>query len=208
MTALPRPGLYAVTDTALTRERGLIPCVEAVLRGGAVMVQYRDKSDDRVRRLREARALGELCAEHGATLLINDDIGLAAEAGAAGVHLGRDDATVEQARERLGPKAIVGVSCYHELLRARAAAAAGADYVAYGRFFPSRTKPGRPLATPALLRESSREIALPVAAIGGITAANGADLVAAGAHWLAVIQGLWAAPDCTEAARALSRLYA
>ena len=150
MSALPPPGLYAITDSRLTRERGLSGCVEAALRGGAVMVQYRDKESAAQQRLSDARELVRLCHRYRVPLIVNDDVDLAHDAGADGVHLGRDDASVADARARLGASAIVGVSCYHELDRALAGAADGADYVAFGRFFSSRTKPGQALATPAL----------------------------------------------------------
>jgi thiamine-phosphate pyrophosphorylase len=204
---LPKPGLYAVTDAALTRARGLFACVEAALKGGAVMVQYRDKAAPRARRLSEATRLAALCRDAGVPLIVNDDPALAAEAGANGVHLGRDDGPVSRARALLGPTAIIGVSCYHELSRAREAALAGADYGAFGRFFASCTKPGEALATPTLLRSARAELDLPLVAIGGITAANGAPLVAAGASWLAVIHDLWSGVDVAARARALGDCF-
>jgi thiamine-phosphate pyrophosphorylase len=205
---LPGPGLYPVTDAALTRERGLFACVESALEGGAVMVQYRDKTAHGRRRLSEASRLAALCHGAGVPLIVNDDPALAAEAGAHGVHLGRDDGPVSRARALLGPEAIIGVSCYNELPRARAASADGADYVAFGRFFTSCTKPEAALATPALLRAARAELDLPLAAIGGITAANGAALVAAGARWLAVVHDLWSAADIAARAHALARCFA
>jgi thiamine-phosphate pyrophosphorylase len=204
---LPGPGLYAVTDATLTRERGLVACVDAALNGGAVMVQYRNKAAPRARRLAEATRLAALCQGTGVPLIVNDDPALAADAGADGVHLGREDGPVSRARALLGPTAIIGVSCYHELSRAREGALAGADYAAFGRFFTSSTKPGEALATPALLRSARAELDLPLVAIGGITAANGAALVAAGARWLAVIHDLWSGPDVTASARALADCF-
>ncbi len=204
---LPAPGLYAITDAGLTGPRGLEACVAQALRGGAVMVQHRDKDGDSARRRRDAERLVALCKDAGVPLIVNDDVALAREVGAAGVHLGRDDPAPASARAVLGPDAIIGVSCYHDLERARSAAAAGADYVAFGRFFPSRSKPGEALATPALLREASTTLPLPVAAIGGITAGNGRALVRAGARWLAVIHDLWSAEDCEARARLLGRCF-
>jgi thiamine-phosphate pyrophosphorylase len=207
MIPMPAKGLYAITDHALTRARGLAPCVEEALRGGATMVQYRDKTHDRARRREEAAALLELCHRFGAPLVINDDVDLALEVGADGVHVGREDAAVATARARLGPDAIVGASCYHDLGRAGAACRAGASYVAFGRFFTSATKPGQALATPALLGEARSSLPVPLVAIGGIRAENGAALVRAGADLLAVIHDLWTAPDRAARAKALAACW-
>jgi len=203
----PGRGLYAVTDARLSARLGLEACVAQALRGGAVMVQLRDKEGDPARRLRDAERLAAMCREAAVPLIVNDDVALAVAVGADGVHLGRDDAPVAVARAALGPDALIGVSCYHDLDRAVAAADGGADYVAFGRFFPSRTKPGDALATTALLREARAQVPLPVAAIGGITADNGRELVAAGAHWLAVVHDLWSTDDCESRARAIARCF-
>ena len=199
-------GLYAITDAALIGPR-LTSAVAAAIDGGAQAVQYRDKSHDGERRRREARALAELCRERGVSLLINDDVALAAECGAHGVHLGRDDGDIAAARARLGPDVIIGVSCYNEFELARRAASAGADYVAFGSFFPSRIKPEAVRAEPALLQRAKRELAIPTVAIGGITADNGATLVAAGADMLAVISVLFGADDIRASAARLSALF-
>jgi thiamine-phosphate pyrophosphorylase len=203
----PLRGLYAITDATLTPGDALIPAVAAALRGGARVIQYRDKRADAARRDEEAAALAALCAAHGALLIVNDDVELAAAAGAAGVHLGRDDPQLHAARRRLGAAAIIGVSCYNELARAQAAAAEGADYVAFGRFFPSRTKPGAVAATPELLTAARRALDLPLVAIGGITPDNGAQLLAAGADMLAVIHAVFGQPDIEAAARRFADLF-
>lgn len=201
-------GLYALTDSSLTPGTALLPAVEAAIRGGARLVQYRDKSTDSARRLAEARALVELCQGHGVPLIVNDDPALAAAAGADGVHLGRDDGDVATARVRLGPRAIIGISCYDSLERAVAAAHAGADYVAFGSFHASASKPDATRASPELLRQARQQLpGIPLCAIGGITPGNGAALVAAGAHMLAVIRGVFAEQDVTVAAQAYSRLF-
>ncbi len=201
-------GLYALTDAGLTPGTALLPAVEAAIRGGARLVQYRDKSTDGARRLTEARALVELCRGHGVPLIVNDDPALAAAAGADGVHLGRDDGDVASARVRLGPRALIGVSCYDSLERAVAASHAGADYVAFGSFYASGSKPDAARASPDLLRQARRALpGIPICAIGGITPGNGAALVQAGAGMLAVIRGLFAEEDVTAAARAYSRLF-
>jgi len=200
-------GLYALTDTGLIPSSRLIGAVDAAIRGGARLVQYRDKSADRERRRREAEALLELCHGHGVPLIINDDLELAAAVGADGVHLGRDDPQPAAARVLLGPRALIGVSCYDSLPRAVTAAQAGADYVAFGSFHPSATKPGAARAPMELLTRARRELSVPICAIGGITPANGAALLAAGADMLAVIHGLFAAKDITAAAGAYAGIF-
>jgi len=200
-------GLYAITDAALCAEPGLLPAVEAALRGGAKLIQYRDKGRDGERRLAEASGLTLLCRGYGVPLIINDDVELAAAAGADGVHLGKDDPRIGAARARLGAGAIIGVSCYNRLELAREAEAAGADYVAFGRFFPSSSKPLAVQADTELLRAARREIRCPIAAIGGITPENGGDLAAAGADMLAVIQAVFGQADVGAACRRFAPLF-
>lgn len=206
-SSLPLRGLYAITDAQLTPGDTLVPAVAAALRGGARIIQYRDKSGDGLRRLREASALVALCGRHDAWLIINDDVELAAAVGAAGVHLGRDDAQLQAARRRLGRDAIIGVSCYNALTRAQAAAEQGADYVAFGRFFPSLTKPQAAQADPELLRSAHAVLSVPLVAIGGITPDNGGLLIEAGADMLAVIHGVFGQPDIEAAARRFTALF-
>jgi thiamine-phosphate pyrophosphorylase len=199
-------GLYAITpDTADTA--ALIAQVRAAIEGGARCVQYRNKTADAERALEQARALKALCGELGATFIVNDRIDVAAAVGADGVHLGRGDGSVSAARAACPRRVIVGVSCYDDFERARAAAAEGADYIAFGSFFPSTVKPGAVRATPDLLRRARREIALPLVAIGGITVENAPPLIEAGAHAIAVISALFAAPDVRHAAQQLSALF-
>jgi thiamine-phosphate pyrophosphorylase len=200
---LARPGLYAITDGP--HDDLLVAC-EAVLDGGATLLQYRDKSHDAARRLAEARAFVALCARFGVPLIVNDDVELAASAGAAGVHLGEDDVDVAPARARLGADAIIGVSCYDSLERARTLAAAGADYLAFGAFHPSPTKPKARKATLSLLRDA-KAFGLPLVAIGGITAENGGAIVEAGADYLAVISAVFGARDVRTAAQSFAALF-
>ncbi|HET9679735.1 MAG TPA: thiamine phosphate synthase [Gammaproteobacteria bacterium] len=201
-------GLYAITDTALIGGDKLLPAVAAALWGGARLVQYRDKTASQATRLQEANNLRALCHEHEARLIINDDIALAKASGADGVHLGQDDATVEQARCLLGRNAIIGVSCYNDFTLAQTANQEGADYIAFGSFFASNIKPGAPRAHTQLLVRAKQELSLPVCAIGGITPANGEDLVNAGADMLAVIHGLFNALDIEQAAQHYAALFA
>lgn len=200
-------GLYAITDGSAKGSDALTDAVEAALLGGARIVQYRDKSNDRDRRLAKASALRTLTRRHDVPLLINDDVELAVAVSADGVHLGRDDAAIDLARARLPAGSLVGVSCYNRFDLARQAAAAGADYIAFGSFFPSPTKPAAVRATPDLLERTRAELGLPVVAIGGISPENGAALVRAGADMLAVISALFAAPDVRAAARAFSDCF-
>jgi len=202
----PLHGLYGITDGRPLPQ--LLASVEAAIRGGARVIQYREKSTAAARRSAEAQALLELCRGHGVLLLINDDVELAAAVGADGVHLGKDDGRVDLARVRLGPRAVIGVSCYDSLERALQAAHDGADYVAFGSFFASASKPAAVRAPLALLKDARARLGIPLCAIGGITPANGGELVQAGADMLAVIQGLFGAADVQVAAREYSNLFA
>ncbi|WP_395680610.1 thiamine phosphate synthase [Dokdonella sp.] len=199
----PLRGLYAISNGPRT---DLLDACAAALAGGATILQYRDKTDAHPRRLDEARALQALCARHRVPLIVNDDVDLAAASGAAGVHLGEGDAPIGEARARLGRDAIIGVSCYDSLARARQFAAAGADYLAFGAFFPSPTKPHARVATPQLLSQA-KTLGLPVVAIGGITHANAPLLIDAGADAVAVISALFDASDVHAAARRFAALF-
>lgn len=201
-------GLYAIADTATIGGPGLAEAVAAALAGGAVMIQYRDKGDDPGRRRRETETLARLCREHGALAIVNDDPDLALAAGAHGVHLGRDDAEPAAVRARLGAGAVIGVSCYDDIGRARRAAAAGADYVAFGSVYPSPTKPDAVHAPLELLGAARAELGIPVCAIGGITAERAPEVIAAGADLLAVIGDLFAPGDITARARRYARAFA
>lgn len=202
-------GLCAVTvdDPLLPRLSAL---VKAALDGGTPFVQYRNKSASRPLRRAQAAEMLRICRAAGARLIINDDVWLAVEIGADGAHLGRDDApggSLAAARDALGPKRILGVSCYNELALGAEAAQAGADYLAFGSMFPSRTKPGAVRAPVDLLGEAKRRFGLPVAAIGGITLDNAPQVVAAGADMLAVVSDLFDAMDIKTRAEAYQQLF-
>lgn len=202
-TALAK-GLYLLTpdDTDTTR---LLARVTPLLAFVACL-QYRNKTATAELRAQQAAMLQSLCAANGVPLIVNDDSALAKTVAAAGVHLGRDDGDLAAARALLGDEAIIGVSCYDDLGRAHAAKAAGADYIAFGAFFPSPSKPHASRADPALLREAAA-LGLPLVAIGGITPDNAGSLVAAGADMVAVISGVFDAPDPVAAARRLQALF-
>ncbi|PWG62504.1 thiamine phosphate synthase [Sediminicurvatus halobius] len=203
----PIRGLYAITDSALQPPERLVDAVAAAVRGGARVVQYRDKSADHARRRKEAAALAALCRQAGACFIVNDDIEFAAAVGADGVHVGRDDAELAAARARLGGEAIIGVSCYDDLERARRLAAAGADYLAFGSVFPSATKPDAVRAPLGLFREARAFTQLPLVAIGGIDAGNIAEVARAGADAAAVIRAVFGADDVEAAARRLAASF-
>jgi thiamine-phosphate pyrophosphorylase len=202
-------GLYAITDSQLLGGERLLPWVDAALAGGARLLQYRDKSGDVVLRREQAGQLKTLCDYYGAQLIINDDLALASEL-QVGLHLGRDDGSLREARQQLGRDAILGATCHASLAFAEHAAAEGASYLAFGRFFQSVTKPGAPAATPVLLEQARKRYSLPLAAIGGVTLHNAPQLIGAGADLLAVVHGLFGAesPDEVERrARRFSELF-
>jgi thiamine-phosphate pyrophosphorylase len=188
----PRSGLYAITREAYRNEQALAEVVSAAIRGGAAVVQYRAKSSRDP--LREAASLLSVCRDGGVPLIINDDVELARRVGADGVHVGKDDLSLTEARDVLGPNAIIGVSCYDSVDLAVRAEAGGANYVAFGRFFPSKTKPDAPCARLETLAEAKRRLCIPIVAIGGVTPENGGLLLKAGADLLAVIEAVFGAP--------------
>jgi len=168
---------------------------EEILRAGARLLQYRNKQADETTRISEAEQLLDLCQQYSVPLIINDDIALAVQTGADGVHLGKTDSSIADARECLGDKVMIGCSCYNDLDRAQQVAKSGADYIAFGAFFPSPTKPEAAHATADIIQTAKQRFKLPVVAIGGITPENGRSLIEAGADMLAVISGLYASND-------------
>ncbi|MBX6319762.1 thiamine phosphate synthase [Pigmentiphaga sp.] len=212
--ASPMRGLYGITPEWDDTDR-LVAAVQAAARGGMRAVQLRRKHAGRTKRLEQARALRAACDRLGVLLIINDDWRLALEAGADGVHLGRDDGDIAEARRAGGPALLIGASCYNEPERARAALEAGADHVAFGAVFASPTKPAA-VRAPLSCLEQARALRLPrteeptrpaIVAIGGITPDNARQAVAAGADALAVITALFGAEDIEAAARAFGRAW-
>lgn len=190
-------GLYAITPGSLARVE------EALASGALCALQYRAKQAGPAQRLEEAEALARLCGAYGVALIVNDDLELALAVDAAGVHLGRDDGDLAEARAKL-PGRLLGVSCYDRPELAERAVAAGADYIAFGSVFPSLTKPGAVRAPLALF---GRALGVPKVAIGGITLENAPQVLAAGADCLAVITDLFDAPDVAARAQAYRRLF-
>ncbi len=198
-------GLYAITPDE-TDTAALLYKVRLALLGGAGVLQYRNKLADASLRAEQAGALRRLTREFGVPLIVNDDAALARHVDADGVHLGGADGSVAEARALLGDAGIVGVSCYNRLPLAQEAVQQGADYVAFGAFFPSGVKPEAVVASLELLRQARHELQVPIVAIGGITAQNGAQLIEAGADALAVISAVFAAADIQDAARQFAEL--
>jgi len=199
-------GLYAVTPDCADTEVLLVQA-RAALMGGARIFQYRSALTNAQLRFEQADALRTLCRTYDTLLIINNDLALAAKVDADGVHIGAHDASVEEARTVLGADKIVGVSCYDDIGRARAAAAQGADYVAFGSFFVSSTKPAAARPGLDLLRTARSQTALPIVAIGGVDLRNASALIAAGADAIAVISALFTATDIEATARQFCNLF-
>lgn len=200
-------GLYAIADTNLIPEDQLHYKVSQAIHGGARLIQLRDKSDQSAGRTKVAIELRELCRDHNVLFIINDDVELARIVDADGVHLGCEDTALEDARSVLGKRPMIGISCYNQWSRAIAAQDGGADYVAFGRFFASRTKPKAALADLQLLRDARARLTVPVVAIGGITPDNGSPLIEAGANMLAAIHGIFGQIDTEAAASNYTKLF-
>jgi thiamine-phosphate pyrophosphorylase len=199
-------GLYIITDEKLIPRDAFASTVEAALRGGARIIQYRDKSADHIKRLQQARELKILCQHYRALLIINDDVELAGAVDADGVHIGMHDMSLQQAKTILGKK-IIGVSCYNRFELAQSAAQQGADYIAFGSFFSSSTKPDAVRADVELIHRAKRELTLPVCAIGGITLQHAPALTQAGADMLAVITDVLAADNIERRCQQFSSLF-
>jgi thiamine-phosphate pyrophosphorylase len=199
-------GLYAITPDELNTAE-LLRKVELVLQGGAQVLQYRNKLADTELCVVQATALRKLTSEFSATFIVNDDVQLAYQVAADGVHLGGDDGSVAEARKCLGNDKIIGVSCYNRIELALQAVQEDAEYVAFGAFFLSSVKPNAPVATLELLQQARRELNVPIVAIGGITILNGEQLMGAGADALAVISAVFGATNIQHAAQQFSTLF-
>ena len=200
-------GLYAITPSGAYEPEQLLQKVKQAILGGARVIQYRDKDSNHQRKEKGARALLGLCQRYNIPLIINDDVDLAQRITADGIHIGAEDMSIIQARQALGPNAIIGVSCYNDLKQAKQAATQGANYVAFGRFFASQSKPEASLADIQTLHQARQELDLPIVVIGGITAKNGQALLDAGADMLAVIHGVFGAVDIRQAAGEINQLF-
>ena len=197
-------GLYAITESD---SNNLLKNVRLALQGGVSILQYRNKNADTAQQAMEATALVSLCQKYNVCFIINDDIQLAKQVRADGVHLGRDDGSIGEARDILGDDAIIGVTCYQDIERAVNAEKSGADYVAFGSFFASPTKPNAPRADIELLQHARSQLSLPICCIGGITLQNADSLIEHGADMVAVISSLFAAEDIEQTARQFSASF-
>lgn len=200
-------GLYAITDTANHSTEIMLTKTEEILRADAKILQFRNKQADKNTRISEAEQLVDLCQQFSVPLIINDDIELAIQVGADGVHLGKSDLSITEARTKLGNSMVIGYSCYNDLDRASNAVNAGADYIAFGAFYSSPSKPDAVHATPDIIQKAKQQFNLPVVAIGGITPENGQTLIAAGADMLAVISGLYASETPFQSASQYVNLF-
>ena len=207
MTRLPGGGIYAITDCENFDRHEFLVKTDSILRAGAAMLQYRDKGTDIDERLSMADKTYQLCKQYNVPLIINDDPELALEIDADGVHIGKADATYDKARKLLGQDRIIGISCYNDIERAIVAERLGADYIAFGSFFPSVTKANAVRADLTLLKQARKKLNLPIVAIGGITPENGRQLVESGANFLAVINGLYSSADTYKATQAYLELF-
>ncbi len=200
-------GLYIVTPDWDDTQK-MLAITELALQGGAALVQYRHKTADVGLRREQAECLRDLCRTYQRPLVINDYVDLCLALDADGVHVGGTDASVAEVRQALGQDKIVGASCYGDMQLAHAAHQAGATYIAFGGFYPSRVKK-YPVTTPVgILARSKAEIALPAVVIGGMTVTNAAPLVAAGADMVAAISSVYLAADPQGAARQFAALFA
>ncbi len=199
-------GLYVITDPALCSAR-IIENVEQAISGGAQIIQYRNKTANEQQQLDEAQALQALCQKYQRLFIINDDVSLALTVNADGVHLGQTDSSIHSAREQLGKEKIIGITCHSDLTAAKKAQQQGANYVAFGRFYPSHTKPAAPPAEIDILHQAKAQLQLPVVAIGGVTIENAPTLINAGADMLAVIHAVFAQDNIKQSAQNFSQLF-
>ena len=204
---LPQCGLYAITPDRPMTLPTLVHAAEEALRGGARLLQYRRKGLSAVQAKPEVEALVACCNRHDVLLFVNDDVALAREAGAHGVHLGRDDGDYQALARGRSRRLLLGVSCYNSLARAREAAEAGVDYVAFGSVYSTSTKPEAVHCPLTVLSQARAELRLPIVAIGGITPDNATSVIEAGADFVAAIGGVFDQASIFESAIRYSRLF-
>jgi len=201
-------GIYLITEHERLRFSELLARTEAVITSGIAALQYRNKQAEHKQRLAEASLLQQICKDYEVPFIINDDIDLALELGAEGVHLGRDDGDWAEARRRVGKEMLIGVSCYNDLARADLAVQGGADYIAFGAMFPTTSKANTVNASPGLIRQAKQRYTVPIVAIGGITPENCGPVIAAGADLLAVISSVYLANNPYQALETFNQLMA
>lgn len=193
-------GLYAITDPDLM-SGDLMTMTEQAIHAGISILQYRNKTASLQQQEQEASELACLCQKNNVLFLINDDVDLAVKVNADGVHLGQKDGSIKHARALLGENKIIGITCHNQIELAQIAEQQGADYVAFGRFFTSKTKPNAMPADLSILTSAKKTLSIPIVAIGGITADNAAIVLQHGADMLAVIHGVFGRKDVLTATR-------
>ncbi|GKT12194.1 MAG: thiamine-phosphate pyrophosphorylase [Thiomicrorhabdus sp.] len=200
-------GLYVITDPSLSSPATIVGDVTAALKGGTKIVQFRDKTSNFETQLTIAKVLKSLCDKYQAYLIINDNIELTKQSQAHGIHIGKNDCDLGSVRQALGSEIIIGVSCYNDLELALEMQTLGANYVAFGRFFPSLTKPDAPQAEIKTLIEAKKTLSIPIVGIGGINITNVSQLIVTGVDALAIIQGVFGQPNIEAAARQISQQF-
>jgi thiamine-phosphate pyrophosphorylase len=200
------PGIYAITDCANLCDDELLIKTKIILKAGVSLLQYRNKTQNQQQKKELALKLQSLCHQYNTPFIINDDVELAKDITADGIHLGRDDEDIAKAREILGNK-IIGISCYNDLNRALSAEKAGADYVAFGSIFLSVTKPGAIQASLELVQQARSTLSIPIVAIGGITPENAKPLIEIKVDYLAVINGLYSSTDTSNSIQSYNKLF-
>lgn len=199
-------GLYAITPDSIDTEK-LLAMTQKALAGGAKFIQYRNKAVNAILRRKQAEKILWLCREFDVPFIVNDHLDLALEIGADGLHLGRNDISVKEARRTLGNNKIIGASCYNQIELAARAEDQGADYVAFGAFFNSTTKPDAVTASVELLGLAKLKLRKPIVTIGGITLLNANMLIERGGDAIAVSNALFGAQDIQVTAKSFSRLF-
>ncbi len=200
-------GLYVITDNKLIDRENFVQTVEKAIRGGARIVQLREKDTSQDEIIKLGRELLLVTRQYRVPLIINDSPELASEIGADGVHLGGEDASIENARSLLGDKALIGVSCYNQIERGLKSVQSGADYVAFGTPYYTPTKPDREPTSIEILEEAVRLITeIPVFAIGGITKDNASRILQTGVDGIAVITSVFGSTDPEKAAQELASI--
>ena len=199
-------GLYAITDPRLLPTERLITSVESALRGGARVIQYRDKTASDIELVNNAQSLRDLCADYQAKFIINDDLDLCLRINADGLHLGKSDGDITHARNKLGEEKLLGVTCHSDLVYAQNCIQQGVDYCAFGRIFPSKTKPNAPHCPKDTLKLAV-QLSCPSVAIGGITTNNTTSIISTNIHSIAVIHGLFGQQDIEATARIFSSFF-
>ncbi len=200
-------GVYAITDENLISESAFIPTIKNAISGGIQTLQYRAKRLNLKTQIKQCQLLKALCQQYNVTFIINDNINIALDVDANGVHLGKTDSSISAARKILGDTKIIGVSSYNNIEMALAAQKQGANYIAFGRFFPSTTKPHAPVANISTLSQAKDTLKIPIVAIGGINHTNGQLLIENGADSIAVINSIFGQTDTYLAAKRLSHLF-